>query len=122
MSPTTTFSLAAVPVNTSVVDMGAGRVYPGYGMTVGPGEGYTGTQPGPIPGLDLVHILRYSPTHGQMKGKSDYFMRFPRMGLDMGPRMASEWPQNDLPRPLLRLVPRWPPDDLQMTLRYRPSE
>ena len=42
---------------------GAGWV----GTRVGTGEGYTGTQPGLLPGPIFNLILRQGPTYGQMK-------------------------------------------------------
>ena len=69
-------------------------------------EGYTGytTQPSQDP--YFIIFQPQGPTHGQMKVKSSILMRFPRIGLDMGPRMTRIDPQNDPPDTL----PDWSRD------------
>ena len=56
------------------------------------GRGYTGTPPSHPPGPHIEHIPEISPTHGQMKAKSDCFMRFPIKG----PERVQKGSRNDL--------------------------
>ena len=63
----------------------AGEVYPGYGTVGGSGGYYTGYYPGPSQDTIFNIFLRPGPTHGRMKVNLKILMRFPKMGLDMGP-------------------------------------
>ena len=81
LSPTTIFSLAALPVHDSSVHgdrWGRGRVYPGYRDDWVAGRGYTGYPARPVPGPLFNIYLRLSPTHGQMRAILRYSMRFLR--------------------------------------------
>ena len=60
----------------------------------GAGEGYTGTQPSTVPGLDIYSYLTLGPYLRPNEGNFMYFMRFPRTGLRMGPEWVPEWLQN----------------------------
>ena len=71
-------------------------------MVGGWSEGYTGYPPALSQDPNISIFKAEGPTHGQMKGKSDYFMRFLRLGLDM----VLEWSQNDL-----RMTSQTPPSD-----------
>ena len=51
---------------------GRGGGCTGVGSWVGTREGYTGTQPQTSPRTHILHILRYSPTYGQMKAISGF--------------------------------------------------
>ena len=70
MSPTTIFYESGSTGVSVPGRMEGGRVYPGYGIWVGAGEGYTGYYPAPVPDPNISHYLALSPTHGQMKAYS----------------------------------------------------
>ena len=78
----TIFSLGAVPGSRGSTRPWCSGGVPGvWDGRVGR-EGYTGTQPAPVPDPNISHILALSPTYGQMKENYWYFMRFPEMGLE----------------------------------------
>ena len=49
---------------------------------------YTGTRTQPSQGPILQYYSAEGPTHGQMKAFLRFPMRFPRKGLEKGPRMT----------------------------------
>ena len=66
-------------------------MYPGWvGTGWVAGEGYTGTHPDHAQDPYLVIFQVISPTHGQMKAISGFYMRFPEIGSRIDLRM----PQN----------------------------
>ena len=65
-------------------------MYPGYGDGGVGLEGYTGYPPDTLPGPVFKVIPEISPTYGQMKAISGYFMRFSQIGSNKGPRLTSE--------------------------------
>ena len=67
LSPTTLFSLGADRWVTARVSMGWGGGVPGVWEDWVGREGYTGTQPSPVPGPVFKDIPQISPTYGQMK-------------------------------------------------------
>ena len=67
MSPTAILTPRGCMPGTCTAVTWAGEVYPGYGMTGGPGRAIPGTHP--VPSQDpYLHISKAKgPTHGQMK-------------------------------------------------------
>ena len=63
------------------------EVYPGCGMRVGTGEGYTGYYPVTLQDPYLTYFQGSGPTYGQMKAISSILMRFP----EIGSRIDLEW-------------------------------
>ena len=81
LSPTTIFTAGTCPCGSDTEPELYGRGVPGVGRWVGAGEGYTGTQPRPVPG-PIFSILGYRPYPRPNEGYSEVSMRFPRYGPD----------------------------------------
>ena len=90
MSPTTIFT--PLSVRCATADGAAGQLS-GGGCTRGgvagwgpggcTGRAIPGYYPAAILGPIFSIYLRPGPTHGQMKAKFRFLMRFPRMGLEL---------------------------------------
>ena len=78
MSPTALFSLAEHRVQHLSVLGWPGGVYPGWGVGGWAGRAIPGYYPAMLPGPIFNINLASGPTYGQMKGFSDYSMRFLR--------------------------------------------
>ena len=72
MSPTTSFSLAAVPADVRGVGWPGGGVYPGWGYGWVGSEGYTGTPPDPSQDPNIRHILGPRPYPRPNEGNSGH--------------------------------------------------
>ena len=80
LSPTASFSLVHGQCGARYTARTGREGVPGVWVVGGSGRGYTGYPPGPILDPYLVIFHASGHTHGQMKGISDIFMRFLRLG------------------------------------------
>ena len=85
MSPTALFTPGYRQVSASACSSVGREVYPGWWDEGGPGGVLPGYYPDPSQYPYLVIFQPQGPTYGQTKGKSELFMRFPKIGSQIDP-------------------------------------
>ena len=120
MSPTTIFQSGTLPrctVSMPGPAMCGGEGVPGVVRTGVAGRVYYRVLPSHPPRTHIQSLLASGPYPRPNEEEFSIFMRFPRMGLRIGPELTQNDPRID-PR---YDPPDWSPDGLQMTLSDLPT-